>query len=121
MALGDKARRGKFPLIQRAAGKIENPVARTAVKMVVMLLLGSFIQSAQIRMVDRLDPPAFDQLFQIPVNSCLIEGFDKATARLKDFFDLERAVLFEKHFPDGIFLNGFSFHLSPSRQDSELR
>ena len=121
MTLGDKAGRGGFPFVQCASGKIENTVARSAVKMVVVFLFGPFIQSAQIRVVDSLDPAAFEQVFKIAVYGCLVEGLDNAAALFEDFFDLERSVFSQKHFSDRIPLNGFSFHFSPSCQNSALR
>jgi hypothetical protein len=110
MTFSDKAWRSGLPFIQGATGQLEKTVAGTAVKMVVMFLIRSFVQRACLGMMYRHEPSALHQELEIAVDGGLVERFHHVPADFKNFLNPQRPVLPEKHLLNSISLNGFSFH-----------
>lgn len=94
VSFGDKARgRGVF-FVQGASRQVKKMIAGSAVKIMVMILAGSFIQDSQIRVFDDFKPPGCHQQFQISIDGSLIQGTDPLTARLQDFLNPQGPVFF---------------------------
>jgi hypothetical protein len=78
--------------------------------MVMVLLAGSFIGHTLFESVDLLEPPCFNQDFQVAIDSCQIERSDFAAARFENFLDAERPVRVFENFLDSGSLMRLSFH-----------
>lgn len=87
MAFRNKARRRGLSFIQGATGQFENTVAGTAVKMVVMFLIRSFVQRACLGMMYRHEPSALHQELEIAVDGGLVERFHHVPAGFKNFLN----------------------------------
>jgi hypothetical protein len=112
--LGNKALRNGRLLLQGTARHLEEAITGTAVKKVVMFLLGPFIQRARFRVANDPEPAFFHEQLQIAVNGRLVQGLYGASSKLENFFNPQRSTLLEEDFLDRVSLNGFSPHLKSS-------
>jgi hypothetical protein len=108
--LGDEAGRRGTLFVENASGYLEKPVAGPALEMMMMFLAGSFIGHTFLEGVDLLEPPCFDQDFEIAIDGGQVEGSDFEASRFQNFMDAERSVDVSENFLDSGSLTRFSFH-----------
>jgi hypothetical protein len=113
MSFGNKSGRSEASLIESASGYFEKPVAGPALKVMVMLFPGYFIEDTSFGRVDSLQPPGFHQDFQVAIDCCLVEGADSLPAGLEYFIDTQRPVYLPEDFLYCITLIRVSFHSNP--------
>jgi hypothetical protein len=108
--LRDETGRGQTLFIERTSVYFKEPVAGSALEVMVMFLPGPFIENTAFRRKNLLQPSVFDQDLQVSINGGLIQGSDVPPADLQDFVDSKRPVNFPEDFLDCIPLTRFSLH-----------
>jgi len=79
-------------------------------KMMVMVLAGSFIKRSAGRVVDFPQPAFLHQQFQIAIHCRLIQRINHLPCGAQDFISVQGAVLFPDHLLDGVSLGCSSFY-----------
>jgi hypothetical protein len=102
--------RSQTLFIERTSVYFKEPVAGSALEVMVMFLPGSFVENTAFRRKNLLQPSVFDQDFQISINGCLIQGSDVPSADFQNFVDSKRPVNFPEDFLNCIPLTRFSLH-----------
>jgi hypothetical protein len=120
VTLDYKSRRSETALIECASGNFEKPVTGPALKMVMVLFAGSFVQGAQFRRVDLLKPTLLNKQFQVPIDGRLIQRPDCLSAGGQNLANLQRPVDFRKDILDCIPLICFPLHESHASPDQGL-
>jgi hypothetical protein len=110
MAFRDESGRGRALFVESAPVNFEKPFTGSAMEMMVMLLAGPFVERTPLRRVDLLQPPLFDQDFQIAVDSCLVQGSDRSAPDLQNFMDTQGPVNLPEDFLDCVSLTCLSLH-----------
>jgi hypothetical protein len=85
--LDNKTRKSGLFLPQGTTRNLEETIAGMAMEVVVMSLVGPFIENAKLRVVNGFQPPGFNQGFEVSINRCLVERPHLFPAYLKDFVD----------------------------------
>jgi len=110
MRLGDKPRRTGHGLLERAARQFEDPVADTAVKVVVMSLARAFIQNSQHGMRDDIQSALGQKQLQIAIDRGQVQGGHAPLPDLKDFLYPQRVVRLLEYFLNRHSLGRIAFH-----------
>jgi hypothetical protein len=110
MGFGGKARRCSVFFIQGAPRQIKEIIARTAVKIMVMRLAGSFIEDPQLGVFDNAEPSGCNKQLQVSIDGGLIQRFDPFTACLQDFLNPQGPIFPQKNILNGISLGCISYH-----------
>lgn len=111
MVFHNESFRGGLLFLQGASRQFINPIARMAMKVVVVGLVGEFIKGPEGRMADLPEPAAFHEQFQVSVDRCLVEGFHHSAAVGQNIFNAQGSVLLLEDLFDGAALRRFSLHL----------
>ena len=96
MAFGHKARRRELLFIQGATRNLKEPVAGPALKVVVVVLSGPFIEHAEAGGDDLSEPPRFHQALQVAIHGRLVQRPYREAAGLQDFIDAQGPI----HHPE---------------------
>jgi hypothetical protein len=115
--LDNKTRKSGLLLSQGATRNLEKTIASMAMEVVVMSLLGPFIENAELRVVNGFQPPGLNQGFEVSINRCLVERPHLFPAYQKDFVDPQGSRFRQKSLLDRILLNRLSFHSTSDAQE----
>jgi hypothetical protein len=89
--LDNKTRKSGLLLPQGATRNLEETIAGMAMEVVVMPLVGPFMENAQLRVVNGFQPPGLNQRFEVSINRRLVERPHPFPAYLKHFLDPQRS------------------------------
>lgn len=94
----NKPFRGCFIFPEGTTREFKGPVAPAAVKVVVMPLPGSFIQSPERRMGHTFQPPVVDENLDVPIDRCLVERLHELAAIFENLVHSQRPLM----LPEGL-------------------
>jgi len=93
-------------LAERAAGNLEEPVARPAMEVVVMILARLLVHGPERRMADAQESPFRDEEIEIAVDGHPVQRSDGATRKTEDLLHADRPVPQAENVTDRPALDG---------------
>jgi hypothetical protein len=117
MPFGNKSRWSCAPFVESAAGYLEKPIARPALKMMVVFLARNLIERSQFGRIDPFQPPLLHKKLQIAIYGCLIQRAHRPAPGFQNFINAQRSIRFEKNLLNGIPLICFPLHSGSTASD----
>ncbi len=96
--------------VQRTARELENPVAHTAMKVMMVPFPCPFIEDPERRMVESQEPALFQEELYVSIDGGLVQGRDSFTPCPEDLLDSQRPVQLPEYLLNCLFLGCLAFH-----------
>ncbi|OPY69974.1 MAG: hypothetical protein A4E57_00852 [Syntrophorhabdaceae bacterium PtaU1.Bin034] len=96
--------------VQRTAGELKDPVAYTAMEVMMVSFPRPFIKSSTDWMVESQEPAFFQEELYVSIDGGLVQGRDSFTPCPEDLLDSQRPVQLPEYLLNCLFLGCLAFH-----------